>query len=379
MTQSAKLQNNAAGDGTESEQVHKFRQILDNHQGERHLIVMQDFPDPDAISAAYAHQLISKSYTIETDIVYSGNISHQQNLALVNLLGIKLHPFAREMDLSEYAGAVFVDHQGTTARQAAKALKDAQIPVLMILDHHEPQSSPQAEFSDIRAIGSTATIYSQYLQQDILELDTGQDEHVKMATALMHGLITDTNNFMRAGPADFYAAAFLSRYRDVDILEQIMSQARSKKTMEIIQKALEERVIAESVSIAGIGYLRSDDRDAIPQAADFLVTEENVHTAIVYGLVQGPEQHESVIGSLRTSKLTLDPDDFLKGALGHDASGAPYGGGKHSAGGFQIQVDFLAGGNGEEYKQLKWQTFDAQIKRKIFDKIGFDSSENERE
>ena len=379
MPQSATAKSNAVSGDTDHEQLLCMQQILGSHQGERHLIVIQDFPDPDAISAAYAHQLISKSYTIEADIVYSGTISHQQNLALVNLLGIKLHPFARDMDISQYAGAVFVDHQGSTAREAAKALDKAQIPVLIIVDHHEPQSTVQAEFSDIRTIGSTATIYAQYLEQGILKLDSAQDEHVKMATALMHGLITDTNNFMRAGPADFYAAAFLSRYRDADILEQIMSQARSKKTMEIIQKALEERVIAESVSIAGIGYLRSDDRDAIPQAADFLVTEENVHTAIVYGLVQGPDQHEFIIGSLRTSKLTLDPDDFLKGALGYDASGSPYGGGKHSAGGFQIPVDFLAGGNEEDYKQLKWQTFNTQIQRKVFDKIGFDSSEGEKE
>lgn len=356
-----------------------FQKILGNHHGERHLIVMQDFPDPDAISAAYAHQLISKSYTIEADIVYSGNISHQQNLALVNLLGIKLHPFTPDMDLSTYGGAIFVDHQGSTAREAVRALKKVQVPVLMIIDHHEPQAEVQTEFSDIRAIGATASIYAQYLEQGILDLDTGQDEHVKMTTALMHGLITDTNNFMRAGAEDFHAAAFLSRFRDADILEQIMSQARSKKTMEIIQKALEERVVAESVSIAGIGYLRSDDRDAIPQAADFLVTEENVHTAIVYGLVQGPNQQESIIGSMRTSKVTLDPDDFLKGALGQDASGAPYGGGKDSAGGFQIPVDFLSGSSGEEFNQLKWRTFDAQIKQKIFDKIGFDSSNRERE
>ncbi len=356
-----------------------FQKILSSHHGERHLIVMQDFPDPDAISAAYAHQLISKNYTIEADIVYSGSISHQQNLALVNLLGIKLHPFSQDMDISAYAGAVFVDHQGTTARAIASSLEKNSIPVLIIVDHHEPQSGVQAEFSDIRAIGSTATIYTQYLEQGIIDLDAGQDEHVKMTTALMHGLITDTNNFMRAGAKDFYAAAFLSRFRDADILEQIMSQARSKKTMEIIQKALEERVIAESVSIAGIGYLRSDDRDAIPQAADFLVTEENVHTAIVYGLVQGSKQQESIIGSMRTSKLTLDPDDFLKGALGQDASGSPYGGGKHSAGGFQIPVVFLAGSSGEEFNQLKWRTFDAQIKQKIFDKIGFDSSNRERE
>ncbi|MFW5997846.1 MAG: DHH family phosphoesterase, partial [Desulfovermiculus sp.] len=305
MSQPAK--SNSEDMRTDQNQCLGFQQIMENHQGERHVIVLQDFPDPDAISAAHAHQLISKNYTIEADIVYSGSISHQQNLALVNLLGIKLQPFSRDMDLSAYNGAIFVDHQGTTARIIAKSLEKAKVPVLMILDHHEPQNPPGAEFSDIRSLGSTATIYAQYLEQGLIELDSGQDEHGKMATALMHGLITDTNNFMRAGPADFSAAAFLSRYRDADILEQIMSQARSKKTMEIIQKALEERVIAESVSIAGIGYLRSDDRDAIPQAADFLVTEENVHTAIVYGLVQGPEQQESIIGSLRTSKLTLDP------------------------------------------------------------------------
>lgn len=377
MSQPAK--SNSEDMRTDQNQCLGFQHIMENHQGERHVIVLQDFPDPDAISAAHAHQLISKNYTIEADIVYSGSISHQQNLALVNLLGIKLQPFSRDMDLSAYNGAIFVDHQGTTARIIAKSLEKAKVPVLMILDHHEPQNPPGAEFSDIRSLGSTATIYAQYLEQGLIELDSGQDEHVKMATALMHGLITDTNNFMRAGPADFSAAAFLSRYRDADILEQIMSQARSKKTMEIIQKALEERVIAESVSIAGIGYLRSDDRDAIPQAADFLVTEENVHTAIVYGLVQGPEQQESIIGSLRTSKLTLDPDDFLKGALGQDASGAPYGGGKHSAGGFQVPVTFLADGKGDEYRQLKWQVFDAQIKQKIFDKIGFDSSEGKGE
>ncbi|MFO7800810.1 MAG: bifunctional oligoribonuclease/PAP phosphatase NrnA [Desulfovermiculus sp.] len=377
MSQPAKQNCSHTRDAQDSFQ--DFQKILGSHHGERHLIVMQDFPDPDAISAAYAHQLISKSYTIEADIVYSGSISHQQNLALVNLLGIKLHPFSRDMDINAYSGAVFVDHQGTTARTIANSLQENSIPVLIIVDHHEPQSGVQAEFSDIRAIGSTATIYTQYLEQGIMDLDTGQDEHVRMTTALMHGLITDTNNFMRAGSKDFHAAAFLSRFRDADILEQIMNQARSKKTMEIIQKALEERVIAESVSIAGIGYLRSDDRDAIPQAADFLVTEENVHTAIVYGLVQGPKQQESIIGSMRTSKLTLDPDDFLKGALGQDAAGSPYGGGKHSAGGFQIPVDFLAGSSGEEFNQLKWRTFDAQIKRKIFDKIGFDSSNGERE
>jgi nanoRNase/pAp phosphatase (c-di-AMP/oligoRNAs hydrolase) len=67
------------------------------------------------------------------------------------------------------------------------------------------------------------------------------------------------------------------------------------------------------------------DPDAIPQAADFLLTEENVHTAVVYGIVEKPCGGEAVIGSLRTSKATLNPDAFLKDALGGAEPGRCYG------------------------------------------------------
>ena len=355
----------------EEDQLDKLRKVLDEQKGRRHVVVLQDFPDPDAISAGFAHRLISQAYGIETDLVYSGIISHQQNLALVKLLGIELLPYTRDMDLSGYAGAVFVDHQGTTARKIVQALEKAGVPVLMVLDHHEEQSVIEAEFTDIRQVGAAATMYAEYLEQGLLELASGKEEHIMLATALMHGLITDTNSFLRAGPVDFRAASFLSRYRDPDMLERIMGQEKPKKTMEIIKQALEKRVLAEGFSVAGIGYLRSDDRDAVPQAADFLLTEENVHTAIVFGMVQGSDHQEAVVGSLRTSKLALDTDQFLKGALGRDASGAAYGGGKHAAGGFQIPVDFLADSRDDEFLDLKWRTYEARIKQRLFEKIGF--------
>ena len=164
-----------------------------------------------------------------------------------------------------------------------------------------------------------------------------------VATALTHGIITDTNGLTGAGPEDFHSAAFLSGFRDADLLQQIMNQSRSKKTMEIIHRGLENRVIAESFSIAGIGRLRAEDRDVIPQVADFLMTEENIHTAIVYGIVTGNEREEEIIGSLRTMKITLDPDEFIKDVFGKDALGNCYGGGKASAGGFKIPIGFLSG------------------------------------
>ncbi len=348
----------------------KLADFLEKHQGEKHLVILHDYPDPDAISSAFAHKLISAQFDIQVDILYQGKISHGQNVALVKLLGIDMIPFKPELDLKSYQGAVVIDHQGTTTAAALKALEAAGVPILILIDHHEPQDTVKAEFTDIERTGSTATIYARYLKQGMLVLQKGAKDHVALATALMHGIMTDTGNFIGADQDDFHSAAFLSQYSDPNLLEQIMNQARSKQVMDVIRRALENRTVVENHSIAGIGYLRSEDRDAIPQAADFLVNEENVHTAIVYGIVRDDSQSEALAGSLRTSKLIFDPDEFIKEVFGVSSDGRYYGGGKNMAGGFSIPIQFLNGEPNEEYAALKWRLYDAQVKAKIFNRIG---------
>lgn len=345
-------------------------QVLEQHRGERHVVVLHDFPDPDAISSANAHRLISARFGIDVDILYSGEISHQQNIALVKLLGINVARYEPSMDLGGYQAAIFVDHQGTTVEGIVKALEAAQVPILMVVDHHQPQDRLNPEFSDVRQAGSTATIYACYLEQGVIELDSANKDHVLASTALMHGILSDTQGFIRASSSDLHAAAYLSRFRDAELLGQILSQARSKHAMDIIYRALGNREIVENISIAGIGYVRAEDRDAIPQAADFLMTEENVHTAIVYGIISDENKEETVIGSIRTSKLTLGPDQFLKDIFGKNEAGRYFGGGRPNAGGFAIPIGFLAGGPVNGYQKMKWEVFDAQIKYKIYAKIG---------
>lgn len=344
-------------------------QTLSAHRGELHLIVLHDFPDPDAIAAAYAHKLISAVYDIETEIIYAGKISHAQNIALVHLLDIELVHFEGELR-RRYDGAVFVDNQGTTCTEIVKALEDSGVQPLIVVDHHEPQNRLEPIFSDVRPVGATATIYAEYLSHNLFPVDDSNKEFITMATALMHGLISDTNNFIYARKEDFHAAAFLSQFVNKELLEQVLSQARSKKVMETIHKSLDNRILIENFSIAGIGFLRAEDRDAIPQAADFLITEANVHTAIIYGIVTISDHEESLVGSMRTSQITINPDEFIKEVFGKDADGRFYGGGKISAAGFEIPIGFLSGNRDEEYQNLKWQAYDSQIKHKIFSKIG---------
>jgi nanoRNase/pAp phosphatase (c-di-AMP/oligoRNAs hydrolase) len=270
--------------------------------------------------------------------------------------------------LSTYRGAVLIDNQGTTSH-LMPLLRQAGIPIVAVIDHHSLQEDLDAEYVDIRThTRATATILTQYIQAGLLKLDSTVPEHVKCATALMHGVRSDTGSLMQAQEEDFLAAAYLSRFYDAQLLKAVLQSARSRPVMEVIERALKNRIVQNSFSISGVGYLRYDDRDAIPQAADFLVTEENVHTAMVYGIVHDEDEEvEIVVGSLRTNKITLDPDEFIKEAFGHDAQGRFFGGGRSQAGGFEVPIEFLAGfTENSDYAQLKWRLYDAQVKQKLW-------------
>jgi nanoRNase/pAp phosphatase (c-di-AMP/oligoRNAs hydrolase) len=351
--------------------VERLRQTLEKHRDERQIVVIQDFPDPDALSSAWAYQQIAQQYDIQCDIVYAGTLSHQENIALVKLTGLPAKRWGvqtfKDGDLSVYHGCVLIDSQGNNS-QLIPSIKQANIPIIIVIDHHHKQEDLEAEFVDLRPqTRATATILTQYIQAGLLNFNSGDSKHIKCATALMHGLRSDTNALRQAQEEDFLAAAYLSRFYDPQLLNAVLQSSRSRRVMDVIERSLKNRIIKNNFSIAGVGYLRYDDRDAIPQAADFLVTEENIHTAVVYGILHDEDgEKEVVIGSLRTSKLTLDPDEFIKEAFGQDTHGRFFGGGRSLAGGFEIPVGFLGGFNDQaNYAKLKWEVFDTQIKQKL--------------
>src|SRR4029077_5996777 len=78
--------------------------LLEAHRGERHAIVMQDYPDPDAISTAWAHKLIAARSGLDGDIIYEGRISHQENLALVQLTDLEMVRYSEGYSLDQYQG-----------------------------------------------------------------------------------------------------------------------------------------------------------------------------------------------------------------------------------------------------------------------------------
>lgn len=338
--------------------------VLERHKGEKMLILLDGYPDPDNIASAMAHQFLCNQYGIECKIVHFQEISHQENRALVKRLGINLLPYKDDMDLTEYQGYALLDTQRTKLPISDKL---RHIPLVTFVDHHKALGEAKAEFVDIREeAGSTCAIYTEYLRENTHRnpLKSGNPEHIQLATALLYGMRADTQDLLYATPLEYEACAFLCGIADIDLLKVIATQSMAPQTMDIIQRALERKKIIDNFIIADVGFVDEDYRDSIPQAADFLLCRDGTDTVLVYGIVN----EEVVDGSFRTSSNLIDPDKFLKKAFGTDKEGNYYGGGNtKDKGGFQIPLGFFAHYDDKEvlHKMVK-----EKIEEKFYERIG---------
>lgn len=239
---------------------------------EKLAIVVHDNPDPDAIASALALQKIATSVDVDSEIYYHGAIGHQENRAFVNLLDIDL---IKIKDLEpEGRKIAIIDH---TAPGVNDSLSNS-MQVDIIIDHHPSEKAVPAKYVDIRPnIGATSTIMTRYLRELNIPVDS------KLAAALLYGIRTDTNDFRRnTSSSDLTAAAFLYPIADHDILSKIESPSISTEALDILGTAIQNRKVKGSYLTSNIGLVT--DRDALPQAADYLLNLEGITTVIVFGI-----------------------------------------------------------------------------------------------
>jgi len=277
-------------------------------------IITHKNPDPDAISSALALAVIAKNANpnrLVCRIFYDGIIGHQANRTLVNLLEIKMEKMDPAV-LQECTYLALVDSPAPGVNNTLPS----KTRVHIVIDHHEDgklAESP-ALFVDSRpGIGATASILSQYLQ----ELDISVDKQV--ATGLLYGIRSDTRDFSRnVTPQDLINAAFLLPLTDNSLLDQIMSPSLSEETLDILGTAIANRKIQSGYLFSNVGFIRN--RDALPQAADLLITLEGVNTALIYGI-----SDEAIIMSARNRDVRLHIGNVLKEAFGTmgEAGGHP--------------------------------------------------------
>ena len=322
----------------DDEKAREFQAVLKAHAGEKILVVLNGFPDPDGISSALAHRFLAADHGIETTILTFHDPSHQENRALLKTLDIQLILHGEDFDPAPYSAYCLVDSQKATT-PIDEQLKGKAL--MAFVDHHKRVGEVAAEYVDIREdVGATASVYTSYLRHRWpVGLPADDSEVDQLATSLVHGIRSDTQNLMEATRFDYAALTYLDGFVDKEMLKKISRQSLNPEIMELIQRALQNKQTFDNYMLATVGVVRAEDRDGIPQAADFLLRRAGTDTVLVFGIVDG----QTIDGSLRTSSQVIDPDQFLKKTFGCDANGVYYGGGNlKDKGGFQIPLGFLA-------------------------------------
>jgi nanoRNase/pAp phosphatase (c-di-AMP/oligoRNAs hydrolase) len=263
----------------------------------RMAIVAHRSPDPDSIASAVALQAIAESRGVETDILYEGEIGHQENRAFVNLFGIELTPLS-EIEMEAYDTVALVDH--------AKASEPAVgTEVDVFIDHFEPEVDYEARFIDVRPnVSSTSTILTKYIQ----EFDLNLTEDV--ATALLYGIRAETLDFKRdTTPADLTAAAYLYPFADHDTLEQVESPSMSPETLDVLAEAIRNRDVKGSHLVSNAGFIRN--REALSEAAQHLLNLEGITTTAVFAIAD-----ETIYLAARSKDIRMNIGSVLSDAFG---------------------------------------------------------------
>ncbi|QLD87680.1 NAD-binding protein [Natronomonas salina] len=282
----------------QGELEYKATQLADViESGDSLAILAHRSPGPDSIASAVALQAIAESRDIEADILYRGEIGHQENRAFVNLLGIELFSLD-DADLDDYDTVALVD-----CAKASERVVKGEIDIF--IDHFEPEVEYDARFTDIRPnVSSTSTILTKYIQ----EFDLSLPEEV--ATALLYGIRAETLDFKRdTRPADLTAAAYLYPFANHDTLEQVESPSMSPETLDVLAEAIRNREVKGSHLISNAGFIR--DRDALSQAAQHLLNLEGITTSAVFAIAD-----DTIYLAARSKDIRMNIGNVLQDAFG---------------------------------------------------------------
>jgi nanoRNase/pAp phosphatase (c-di-AMP/oligoRNAs hydrolase) len=339
-------------------------EALRAHAGVRHVVVIRGYPDPDSLASGWAHAQLAHALGIECDIAHLPVVSRPENRAMVNILELPLVRLSGPEDLERYAALSLVD------AHAIELPYRAGLPCVSIVDHHSVSGTVEAEFVDVRTdVGATSTIYTEYLFDGPVNLLDQGAATTKLATALAYGIRSDTDDLLRATEADFHALSRLITFVDAEVLAGLARFSIGATAMRIMRRALEAMEVQGTWAIAGVGQVRPQDRDAIGQAADFLVRREGIKNAVVFGLVEG-----WIDGSLRTIDPSIDPASWLRDAFGIGPLGLPYGGGRRGKGGFQIPLGPIATCPNQ---RALWRVVKDMVEDTIMRRVGPSEAEEE--
>lgn len=331
MSEDEKPLSNGNGNGNGKKGYKEFVGLFEGKKDLSVALFSHPCPDPDAIASMMGMSwLIERTFGFESQMFYAGEVSHPQNGSMVNLLSPALQRVT-EYDPDKFDINILVDTIPSHA-----GLGKAKVNFNVVIDHHRELPHDFEGVLIHRKCGSCAAIVYDLIKSVVPKNNWFTDEvdsDMKVATALIAGIMTDTNFMMSEDCTEYELNAFkeLFPYRNSGFLHQIVFFKRRKFWIDRKAEACAlAKIDEEGCAVVGLGLIPCKERDLIADMAEEMVSWASVETAVAFGVVGG----DRIEGSVRSLNASLNVSEFCK-KLG---AGCGSGGGKHGKGAYQLPL-----------------------------------------
>ncbi|MDR2900929.1 MAG: DHH family phosphoesterase [Treponema sp.] len=279
------------------------------------IIQTHDYPDHDAVAAAYGLQQLLLRFNIHPQIVYRGMIQSHSLWAMITELDISLirvDELVPENLLNIPCIVVDGNPNNTNARPLNQNL-------FGVVDHHVDSKTPECPFVDIRtSYGSCSTIVADYWEESNLAPEKNT------ATALLMGIEMDTDFLSRStGPSDLDALHRLFFRADWQYGTQTLKSSLSVKDIPIFVMAGTNAKINNTLFFTTINTEAS--KELVSILADFFLRLREIAVSVI---VEDQPNRRHV--SVRSKSADISASVVIRKALNMIGSG---GGHEYMAGG----------------------------------------------
>jgi nanoRNase/pAp phosphatase (c-di-AMP/oligoRNAs hydrolase) len=282
-------------------------------------------PDPDAIASCLGLQYLLRQRGIASAIVYDREIEKANSLRMLELFQVPMIAASKAHTLGAEDWAVLVDAQKGNAN-----VTDLATDEVAVIDHHQYMGNNGYRFEDIRPeLGSCSAIIAEYA------FENGIDLPARIATALLYGILMDTDNLTRgARSLDIDMFYRLYGLADIALINDLKGAEISVEDLALYADAFKTVEIYDEL---GFLRLKSANDSLLGAASDIVVSIAGVNVVVSYAM-----RPEGVKLSTRSSDAAVKANDLVR----YIVKDLGFGGGHdHMAGGF-IPIEALSSSRG---------------------------------
>lgn len=239
-------------------------------------VLISGSPDPDAVASAMAlREILNQTKPLARCIFFATEqVIRHQNAEFIKEMKVEIQMLDKTK-LKDFRLIAVVDAQPTFFGDALGDIKPQ-----IVLDHHPCRTIWHASLADIRSdYGSLSTIMTEYLLVAKTRIPK------RLHTALLYGIMSDTNNFERDAKLEDIGAYYFNFTRaNRQLVRRIELNQIPDRFLKYFMYVYSHKKHYRDRVVSFLGTVES--ADACVQVADFYIRIINIFQVVIAGMVK---------------------------------------------------------------------------------------------